>query len=233
MALMLAGVFGATAQDWSVSVGTEAATQYMWRGYALSNTPTLTPTVTLNYEKDDFSFELGYCSITELQRQHYLEMDVWAAASFKGFTLMAQEYGCGNNLGIGGYSDNLELCLSYELPFEFLPLTLSWNTFVLGDDYNWEGDDASRAFSSYAEVALPYKFGDFSVCATAGASPFRSDDMYETEGFSLVNLSLQCGYTFTVGENFELPIYAQYTYSPLFKQHFPVLGCSLTYTFGL
>ncbi len=218
---------------WSFSIGTDAATQYMWRGYALSNTPTLTPTATLNFEKDDFSFELGYCSITELQREHYLEMDVWASASFKGFTLMAQEYGCGNNLGIGGYSDNLELSLSYELPFEFLPLTLSWNTFVLGDDFNWEGENAKRAFSSYAEVALPYQFGNFSVCATAGAVPFRSDDMYETEGFKLVNLGLQCGYNFTIGDNFELPIYIQDTYNPLYKKNFVVLGCGLSYTFDL
>ena len=229
-AVLFACVFGAAAQDWSVSVGSEASTQYLWRGFDIAQSPTIVPTVTLNYEKDDFSFEAGYCSITELQRNHYLEMDVWAAATFKGITFMALEQGCGNNLGLGGYDDNFELTLAYELPFEFLPATISWNTFVLGDDYN---NDGSRAFSSYAEISLPYQFDNFSVAATAGAVPFKSDQLYETEGFSFTNLSLKAGYNLTVGDNFELPLYAQYTYSPLLKQHFVMLGCSFSYSFDL
>ena len=231
VAVMLAGAFCATAQDWSVGVGTEATTQYLWRGMAIGASPTIVPTVTLNYEKDDFSFETGYCSITELQRAHYLEMDFWASATYKGITLLAMEQGCGNNLGLGGYDDNLELTLAYELPFESIPASISWNTFVAGDDYNLDG---SRAFSSYIELNVPYKVNNFEVCATAGAVPFRSEILYENEGgFSFINLGLRTGYTFTVGENFEMPLYAQYTYSPLFKEQFFVLGCSLTYTFEL
>ena len=79
----------------------------------------------------------------------------------------------------------------------------------------------------------PYEFGNFSVCATAGAVPFRSDDMYETEGFKLVNLSLQCGYNFSIGESFSLPVFIQDTYNPLFKKNYVVLGCGLSYTFDL
>ena len=231
VAVMLAGAFCAAAQDWSVSVGTEASTRYLWRGYAVGETPTIVPTVTLNYEKGDFGFEAGYCSITELQGAHYLEMDFWASASYKGFTLTAMEQGAGNNLGIGGYDDNLELTLEYELPFDILPASISWNTFVAGDDFNL---DESRAFSSYVELNLPYEYNNFSVCATAGAVPFKSEVMYENEGgFKFVNLGLKAGYTFTVGDNFELPIYVQDTYSPLFKKNFVVLGCSLSYTFSL
>lgn len=229
MAVMLAGAFGAAAQDWSVTVGNETMTQYLWRGMALTESPTIVPTVTLGYEKDDFSFEIGYCSITELQKSHYLEMDSWAAVTFKGITFMAQNYGCGNNLTIGGYDDQLELSLSYELPFEFLPATFSWNTFVLGD-YN---EDDARAFSSYAEISLPYQFGNFGIAATVGASPFRSDNVYGNDKFALTNLSLMTGYNFSIGENCELPLFAHYTYNPLFKQHFVMLGCSISYTFGL
>lgn len=227
---MLAGALGAYAQDWSVTVGTEATTQYLWRGFDIAQSPTIVPTVTLNYEKDDFSFEAGYCSITELQKAHYLEMDMWASATYKGITLMALEQGLGNNLGLGGYDDNFELTLAYELPFEFLPATISWNTFVLGDDYM---NDGSRAFSSYAEISLPYQFDNFGIVATAGAVPFKSDQLYETDGFSFTNLSLMTGYNFSIGENCELPLYAQYTYNPLLKQHFVMLGCSISYTLGL
>ena len=233
LAVMLAGVFCASAQDWSVGVGTEAVTQYLWRGMAIGASPTIVPTVTLNYEKDDFSFETGYCSITELQRAHYLEMDFWASATYKGITLLAMEQGCGHNLGLGGYDDNLELTLSYELPFEYIPASISWNTFVAGDDYN-ENEDMtlSRAFSTYIELNVPFRMNNFEFCATAGAVPFHSD-LYETGGFALTNLSLKAGYNFTIGDNFELPLYAQFTDNPMTHNQWFVLGCSLTYTFGL
>ena len=235
-ALLFACAFGAAAQDWSVSAGTEAATQYLWRGFAIAESPTIVPTVTLNYEKDDFSFEAGYCSITELQREHYLEMDFWAAATYKGITFMALEQGCGNNLGLGGYDDNFELTLSYELPFEICPATISWNTFVAGDDYNLQADFSNpfkRAYSSYVELDLPFEYKDFSVNATLGATPYRSD-LYENEaGFQFINLSLRAGYKLAVGDNFELPLYAQFTRNPLLGSNYFMLGCSLTYTFDL
>lgn len=235
-AVLFACVFGAAAQDWSVSAGSELSTQYLWRGFAIAESPTIVPTFTLNYENEDFSFEAGYCSITELQRNHYLEMDFWAAATFKGITFMALEQGCGNNLGLGGYDDNFELTLSYELPFEICPATISWNTFVAGDDYNLQADFSNpykRAFSSYVELDVPFEYNNFSVDATVGATPYRSD-LYENEGgFKFINLSLKAGYKLTAGENFELPLYAQYTYNPLLKANYFLLGCTFNYNFAL
>ena len=233
VAALAAFAINVAAQEgaWSVSAGTEASTKYLWRGFAVAETPTIVPTVTLNYEKNDFGFEAGYCSITKLQRNHYLEMDFWASASYKGFTFTVLEQGLGNNLGAGGYDDNLELTLEYELPFEFLPATISWNTFVAGDDYNF---DDSRAFSSYIELNVPYEYKNFSVCATAGAVPYKAEYMYEnTGGFKFINLGLQAGYKFTVGDNFELPMFAQFTRNPLIGRNYFMLGCSLTYTFDL
>ena len=107
--VFLAGVFGAAARDWNFSVGTDASTQFMWRGFTVGKTPTIVPTFTFNYNKEGFGLEAGYCSVTELQGDHYLEMDLWATARYKGFTFTALEQGLGNNLGIGGYKDNLEL----------------------------------------------------------------------------------------------------------------------------
>lgn len=238
-AILFASAFGVAAQDWSVSAGSEVSTQYLWRGFDIAQSPTIVPTVTLNYEKDDFSFEAGYCSITELQRNHYLEMDAWASVTYKGITFMALEQGLGNNLGLGGYDDNFELTIAYELPFEFLPASISWNTFVLGDDYNADGTLFSgpptytRAFSSYVELDVPFVYNNFTVGATVGATPYRSD-LYENEdGFKFINLSLKAGYKLTAGDNFELPLYAQYTYNPLLKANYFLLGCTLNYTFNL
>ena len=232
-AALVAFALNVAAQEgaWSVSVGTEAASQYLWRGFDVATTPTLVPTVTLDYEKDDFSFETGYCSITELFGDKYLEMDVWASATFKGFTFMALEQGCGNNLGIGGYDDNFELTLAYELPFEAVPASISWNTFVAGDDFN---NDGRQAYSSYIELNVPYQVNNFSVCATAGAVPYKSEQMYEVDGgFHFINLGMRAGYNFEFGEHFEMPVYAQYTFNPLANKHLYMIGCSLTYTFDL
>lgn len=222
---LMAGFTGATARDWNVSLGTEVATQYLWRGIAVGKSPTIVPSVALSYLRDGFAFEAGYCSVTELQGGHYLEMDLWATAKYKGFTFTALEQGLGNNLGLGGYNDNLELTLIYELPVRQFPASISWNTFVAGDDFNLDG---SRAFSSYLELRAPFSFDRFSVCATAGAVPYKSEIIYKNEaGFNFVNLSLRAGYTLAAGGNTELPFYAQYTCNPHTKNHFFVLGFSI------
>ena len=231
LALMLTAAIGASAGDWSVSFATEASTQFLWRGFAVGKSPTIVPGITLNYARGGLGLEAGYCSVTELQKGHYLEMDLWATARYKGFTFTALEQGVGNNLGIGGYNDNFELTLIYELPLEHLPVSVSWNTFVAGDDFNLDG---SRAFSSYAELRVPCVFNNFSVCATAGAVPFKSEGIYKNGGgFKFINLSLRAGYTLAAGESFHLPFYAQYSYNPLLGSSFFVLGCSLAYTLKL
>ncbi len=230
VAFLLAALnLSAQSGEWSLTVGSEAMSRYMWHGLPLTSSPTIVPAVSVNYGQEDFSFEAGVCSVTELQREHYLEMDIWASATFKGFTFMAQEYGLSNNLGMGGYSDNLELSLGYELPFA-VPASLTWNTFVAGDDFN---SDGNRAFSSYVELCIPYDINDFSFSFTAGAVPFLSEEMYGTDGFAVTNLSLQAGYNLSIGENLQLPLYIQDTYSPLLEHNFVVLGCSLTYNFAL
>ena len=50
-AVLFACVFGAAAQDWSVSVGSELSSQYLWRGFDIAQSPTIVPTITLNYDK--------------------------------------------------------------------------------------------------------------------------------------------------------------------------------------
>lgn len=225
IAVLFTAAFGASGRDWSFSLATEASTQFLWRGFAVGQSPTIVPSIALNYDKDGFHFETGYCSVTELQKGHYLEMDLWATAKYKGFTFTALEQGVGNNLGIGGYRDNLELTLIYELPFEHFPASLSWNTFVAGDDFNLDG---SRAFSSYIEIKVPFQYDRFSVCASAGAVPFKSEIIYQNVGgFRFNNLNLRTGYTLSAAEKCQLPLYAQYTYNPLFKKHFFVLGFSI------
>lgn len=222
----------ASAQDgaWSVNAGTEAMSQFIWRGTEAALHPTIIPTVTLDWENEDFSFELGQCSITELTGDEYLEMDIWASASYKGLSLTLTEFGMGNNLGIGGYDDNAELSLEYEFPWS-VPVTLSLNTFVFGDDFN---EDGNRAFSSYAEIAVPYEIGDLTLTGIVGAVPFRSDNTYGNceDAFKLTNLSLSATYNLSMN-NLELPVYAQFIRNPMTKSNYYVIGCVLNLCFDL
>jgi len=229
MMLCLLGVV-AFAQDgsWSVNVGSEAVSQYIWRGLEVASHPTVVPTFSLDWESEDFSFELGQCTVAELTGDEYLEMDIWASATYKGLTLSLTEYGMGNNLGIGNYADNAELMLAYEFPWS-VPVSLSFNTFVFGDDFN---EDGSRAFSSYAEVAVPYEFGDLTLTGIAGAVPFRSDNMYgnSNDAFKFTNLTLNATYNLSM-DNLELPVYAQFVRNPMTKCNFYVIGCVLNLCF--
>ena len=136
----------------------------------------------------------------------------------------------GNNLGAGGYEDNLEISLGYEFPWS-VPVSLSFNTFVLGDDINENG---SRAFSSYAEISVPYEVGNFSFNGVLGAVPFRSDYMYGNcnDAFKITNITLSAAYNLSSGD-LNLPVYAQFTRNPLTKCNYYVLGCSLSIGFEL
>ena len=232
LAACLLCAVGAFAQDgsWSVNAGTEAMSQFIWRGTEAALHPTIIPTISLDWENDDCSFELGQCSITELTGDEYLEMDIWASFSYKGLSFTFTEFGMGNNLGIGGYEDNAEVSLAYEFPWS-VPVSLSWNTFVLGDDFNENG---KRAFSSYAELAVPYEIGDLTLTGIVGAVPFRSDWTYgnETDSFKLTNVTLNATYNLSL-DNLELPVYAQFIRNPMTKSNYYVLGCVLNLCFDL
>ena len=83
------------------------------------------------------------------------------------------------------------------------------------------GDDA---YSSYLEVAAPFKFGGLDWEAGVGVTPWETD-YYGAEGFALVSVSLSATKEIEF-EKFTLPVFTQLTANPTDKKLFMTVGIS-------
>lgn len=108
--------------------------------------------------------------------------------------------------------------------YDFGPVSLSWQTFFAGNDY--QAGSGRRAWSSYFEVATPFRLLDCHWKATAGVVPWACD-YYNTSGFSVTNLSLRVAKDIKITESFALPLFAQITANPASQKMYFVAGLTL------
>ena len=83
-----------------------------------------------------------------------------------------------------------------------------------------------RAYSSYAEVVVPFRLYTIDWTATAGAVPFASD-LYGTSGFAVTNLALKATKSIKVTDSFSIPVFAQVAANPSSQKAYLVLGLTL------
>ncbi|MCQ2347598.1 MAG: hypothetical protein MJZ65_00230 [Paludibacteraceae bacterium] len=111
-----------------------------------------------------------------------------------------------------------EITLGYDFDDQLgIPLHISWNTIVAGDDYNEciDGADTTynRAYSSYLEIgydqALPK---DITLGVKVGMSPWASE-FYGNDRFAVTNVSarLEKAWTF---ETVEIDLFAEGCLNP-------------------
>ena len=108
--------------------------------------------------------------------------------------------------------------------YDFGPVSASWQTFFAGRDY--QEDDDKRAFSSYFELAAPFRLATCEWKATAGLVPWKSD-YYEVSGFGVTNLSLRATKAIRITDSFELPLFGQVTANPASQHFYFVFGLTL------
>jgi len=110
------------------------------------------------------------------------------------------------------------------LAYDFGPLHVSWQTFFAGNDYKADSD--KRAWSSYFEVAAPFRLITCQWKATAGLVPWVSD-YYDTRGFSVTNLSLWVTKDIKITNSFSLPLFGQIVANPASQNLYFVAGLTL------
>ena len=108
--------------------------------------------------------------------------------------------------------------------YDFGPVNISWQTFFAGNDYKTASD--KRAWSSYFEVAAPFRLLTCHWDATAGLVPWASD-YYATSGFSVTNLSLRATKDIKISNSFSLPLFAQVVANPASQDFYFVAGLTL------
>ena len=108
--------------------------------------------------------------------------------------------------------------------YDFGLLAIRWFT-------NFAGNDALRAdgrpaFSSYAELTVPFSLGGADWTFAAGIVPYATQ-YYEAERFALTNLSLTASVDIPVSSSFSLPLFATLAANPHTRKAFFVVGITL------
>lgn len=207
------------------TVAADVVSSYIWRGQDLGSTA-IQPTLGIGYKG--------------------LSLTAWGSygiadpADTKEFDLTLAYSTGGLNIGITDYWFNAGLdpqnryfkydahgtnhVFEANIGYDFGVASVQWFTNIAGND--GVNKDGERAYSSYAEVAVPFKLASVDWTATAGAVPFATD-FYGTTGLAVTNLSLRADKEIKVTDTFSIPVFGQVAANPCSQKAYLVLGLTL------
>jgi len=225
-AMGLAMSMAAFAQDEvETTISSDVVSSYIWRGQDLGSAA-IQPTLGVAYKGLSLSAWGSYGIADPADTK---EFDLTLAYTIGGLNIGVTDYWF--NAGLDpqnryfkydahGTNHVFEANVGYDFGFA----SLQWYTNIAGNDgVNKDGD---RAYSSYAEVVVPFKLATVDWTATAGAVPFATD-FYGTSGFAVTNLALKATKDIKVTDKFSIPVFAQVAANPCSQKAYLVLGFTL------
>ena len=229
LALGLVAVATTHAQDEKAKVETKLAadfvTQYIWRGLDSGNV-SVQPTLGVGYKGLSLT-AWGNVGFTSTDTK---EFDLTLAYTTGGFNIGITDYW----FSVGGddpenryfkyNAHSTNHVFEANIGYDFGVLSLQWFTNFAGNDGFNKSD--KRAYSSYAEVAVPFKLATCDWTATAGVVPFATT-FYRTEGFAVTNLALKATKEIKITNSFSIPIFGQVVVNPCLQKAYLVFGFTL------
>lgn len=218
----------------SSRVSGDFVSSYVWRGVYQGAQACVQPTLGLS--AGGFSLtawgSTGLADLTE--GAGHKELDLILAYSFNRFTVQIADLWWAGQ-GSRNYfhwkahdtQHHLEAGLSYVLPCERFPLSISWYTVIFGDDRDADG---KQNYSSYAELNYPFAVKGIDLNATLGIVPYKSLTPgmgYDVDGFAVTNIALKATKEIRLSQAFALPVYAQLIFNPAQEDAHLVLGFTL------
>ena len=206
----------------TVELRTDLVSQYLWRGQLLGNA-SLQPSVALEWKG---LYLEAWGSVSMVDAADPREVDLTLSYTYHDVTLGLADY---------WYSDCDPRFFSFKMPgtghvleafaaCELGPVQLSWHTNIAGADT--ETPNGERAWSSYAEIALPFEWADCEWEAALGIVPFATD-YYEVDGFAVTNVSLKAERSVALADKLTLPLSVQLIANPSAGHLYLVGGLSL------
>ena len=229
LALGLVAVATTHAQDEKAKVETKVAadfvTQYIWRGLDSGNV-SVQPTLGVGYKGLSLT-AWGNVGFTSTDTK---EFDLTLAYTTGGFNIGITDYW----FSVGGddpenryfkyNAHSTNHVFEANIGYDFGVFSLQWFTNFAGNDGFNKSD--KRAYSSYAEVAVPFKLATCDWTATAGVVPFATT-FYRTEGFAVTNLALKATKEIKITDSFSVPIFGQVVANPNSQKAYLVFGFTL------
>ena len=226
-ALLLVGAGAAKAQDngLETTISADFVNQYIWRGQDLGNV-SLQPTLGIGYKNLSLS---AWGSVGLTDPNDTKEFDLTLSYSIGGFNIGVTDYwfNAGNdpeNRYFKYDSHGTNHLFEANIGYDFGVASLQWFTNFAGND--GVNKDGKRAYSSYAELSVPFRLADIDWTASAGIVPFATTS-YATTGFAVTNLSVKATKEIKVTDSFNIPIFGQIVGNPCSQKAYLVFGFTL------
>lgn len=207
------------------TVSADVVNQYIWRGQDLGNV-SLQPTLGIAYKGLSLS---AWGSVGLTEPSDTKEFDITIGYTAGGFNIGVTDYWFSTGLDPQGRyfkydAHGTNHVFEANIGYDFGAASIQCYTNFAGNDgMNADGD---RAYSTYVELAAPFRLGGADWTATLGAVPFATSS-YGTNGFAVTNLSLQATKAITITDKFALPVFAGITANPCAQKAYLVFGFTL------
>ena len=212
-------------EEIETTISGDVVSSYIWRGQDLGNV-SLQPTLGIGYKGLSLT-AWGSVGLSEPADTKEFDLTI-------GYTIG------GLNIGVTDYwfnagQDPENRYFKYDahgtnhvyeanIGYDFGLANVQWFTNFAGND--GVNKDGERAYSSYFELAVPFKLVSTEWTATVGAVPFATD-FYGTTGFAVTNLALQATKDIKVTDSFSIPIFGQVVANPCSRKAYLVFGFTL------
>jgi hypothetical protein len=205
----------------------DLVSSYVWRGFKQAGA-SVQPSLSVGYK----GLSVSAWASADIAGGGSKEVDFTLGYTAGGWGIALTDYwwdGEGANRYLsspdGGAGHMLEAGLSYSLPGSF-PLSLSWNTFLLGEGN--KKADGGNSFSTYAEVGYPFKIKEVDFTVSAGFLPWESA-VYgpEMDGFKCTSIQLGASREIKINERFGLPVFASVIVNPAVEDVHFVFGVTI------
>lgn len=227
MILLCGATMAIEAQEISTTIGSDIVSSYIWRGQDLGGV-SLQPTLGLEYKGISLSV---WGSVGLADPADTKEFDITLGYTIGGLNIGITDYWF--NAGL----DPQDRYFKYDahgtnhvfeanIGYDFGVVSAQWYTNISGND--GVNKDGKRAYSSYFEVAAPFKLATCDWTATVGAVPYATD-FYGTNGFAVTNLAVRASKDIKVTDSFSIPIFGEVSANPCSQKAYLVVGMS----FGL
>ena len=227
MILLCGATMAVEAQEISTTIGSDIVSSYIWRGQDLGGV-SLQPTLGLEYKGISLS---AWGSVGLADPADTKEFDITLGYTIGGLNIGITDYWF--NAGL----DPQDRYFKYDahgtnhvfeanIGYDFVVVSAQWYTNISGND--GVNKDGKRAYSSYFEVAAPFKLATCDWTATVGAVPYATD-FYGTNGFAVTNLAVRASKDIKVTDSFSIPIFGEVSANPCSQKAYLVVGMS----FGL
>lgn len=191
----------------NATLGIDLVNQYIWRGLDIANA-SFQPTLGIDYKGLSLT---AWGSVGFVSSDDAKEFDLTLDYTYKGFSVGLTDYWFFDGDYFQYRSGKTTHVFEGYVGYDFKYVSAKWFTNFAGNDgLNGSGN---RAFSSYFEIAAPFRLATLDWQAALGIVPWRTT-YYNNSSFTVTNISLRATKDFVFKEKYHLPVFVGITANP-------------------